>query len=65
MITCAVGLYICGNIYGNYLNSYLTAFALTFLINSVLDLVVVRPIAFLIISAPLKFHLRTQHLITN
>lgn len=62
-VSCGSSLYVCGSVFQNYMNSELMLFALTFIINVGLDLVLVKPIGFLIASLGLKFHMRTQHLI--
>ena len=65
LLACGIALFLCGSIYQNYINSFLELFAITFIVNSVADLIVVRPIGFLIISLPLIFNLRIQHYIQN
>lgn len=60
VLSCGLFLTLAGLTFKNYFNSSLTAFFITFAINATLDLFIVRPILFLIFSAPLTLNMRIQ-----
>lgn len=51
---------MCGLVFKIYLNSMLSALAINIAVNSCIDLLVVRPVGFFILSVPLRFNLRIQ-----
>ena len=60
IISCGVFVTLAGLTFKNYMNSVLTPFVITFAINAGLDLTIIRPVIFLLLSLPLTANLRIQ-----
>ena len=65
MLTIIFCMILCSLVYKNYFNEFLSTFALSLLVNGLLDLIIVRPLCFLIVSYPLTCNLRVLNLIQN
>lgn len=65
MISVGLSLYVGGVTFKNYSNMFLSEFLINFAVNGVVDLIVFRPIGFILLSIPFCLNSRMIEYIDN